>query len=273
MRVITIATDLDHPFLRRLLTPSCDAAGLRLDVLEGNQKGFRPRDKRALLTEYLAEQVAPDELVMFTDAYDTLFLRGADYIRTTYAGFAQRVVFSAESNCWPLGNVGLALHDGPPVRPYPYLNSGGFIGPAGDIVALNAKYPTPPSEHFPLLGRLGTHGVDTDRLHGASDQYYWTLVQLLEPDTVGLDHGAVLFENFAPTVANFCELSRWTSDFRAHGRQAASYRRERTRLESRLQSPSGAAQVHFASALAKTVVLDLLDEGQLPSWLTEVLPR
>ncbi|WP_433232797.1 glycosyltransferase domain-containing protein [Micromonospora sp. CA-248260] len=273
MRVITIATDLEHPFLRRLLEPSCAAAGLRLVVLEGTQKGFRPRDKRALLTEYLDRHVAPDELVMFTDAYDTLLLRGADHILDTYAGFPQRVVFSAESNCWPLGNVGLALHDSPPVRPYPYLNSGGFIGPAGDIVALSAKYPKPPSEHFPLLGRLRAHGVDPDRLHATSDQYHWMLVQLLEPDTVGLDHGAVLFENFAPAVANFCELSRWTSDFRTNGRQAASYRRERTRLESRLQSPSGAAQVHFASALAKTVVLDLLDEGQLPSWLAGVLPR
>ncbi|WP_329008954.1 hypothetical protein OG271_23600 [Micromonospora rifamycinica] len=273
MKVITIATDPEHPFLRRLLAPSCEAVGLELVVLTADQKGFRPRDKRACLTDHLTRHVAPDELVVFTDAYDTMFLRGEEYLRSAYAAFTQPVVFSAESNSWPLGSVGLALHQDPPVRPYPYLNSGGFIGPAGDILALCARYPTPPSERFPLLDQLRTHGFDADRLYGPSDQYYWTLVRLLEPDTVGLDNGAVLFENFAPAVTNFCELSRWSSDFRARGRQAPSYRREYARLQTRLRTPSGAAQVHFASSLTKAVVLDLLDEGQLPSWLTEVLPR
>lgn len=266
MKVVTIASDLEHPFLRRLLVPSCDAVGLNLVVLQANKKGFRPRDKRAILTGYLA-RCAADELVMFTDAYDTLFLRGEEYIRKIHAGLSHPVVFSAEPNSWPLGNLGLALQKVPPVRPYPYLNSGGFIGLAGDILALCAKYPKPPSEQFPLLRHLRTHDFDTDKIYGVSDQYYWTLVHLLEPDTVGLDNGAVLFENFAPTVANFCDLPRWTSDFRARGKQAASYRREHARLQARLQSPSGAAQVHFAASLTKAVVLDLLDEGQLPSWL------
>ncbi|MFD2767402.1 glycosyltransferase domain-containing protein [Micromonospora eburnea] len=273
MKVITIATDLEHPFLRRLLVPSCDAVGLNLVVLEANKKGFRPRDKRAFLTDYLTRCAAPDELVMFTDAYDTLFLRGEEYILKAHAGFSQSVIFSAEPNSWPLGTIGLALQKDLPARPYPYLNSGGFIGPAGDILALCAKYPSPPSEQFPLLKQLRTHDFDTDRMYGPSDQYYWTLVHLLESDTVGLDNSAILFENFTPTVANFCELSRWTSDFRAHGKQAASYRREYARLQARLQSPSGAAQVHFASSLTKTVVLDLLDEGRLPSWLVGVLQR
>lgn len=273
MKVITVATDVENPFLRRLLVPSCDAVGLDLVVLHANKRGFRPRDKREFLTDYLARCVAPDELVIFTDAYDTLFLRGEEYIQKKYASFSHSVVFSAEPNSWPLGSIGLALQRDPPVRPYPYLNSGGFIGPAGRILALCAKYPKPPSEPFPLLDRLRTHGFDTDSRYGVSDQYYWTLVQLLESDTVGLDNGAVLFENFAPAVSNFCDLSRWTSDFRARGRQAPSYRREHARLQARLQSPSGAAQVHFAASLTKTVVLDLFDEGQLPSWLVGGLPQ
>lgn len=273
MKVITIATDLEHPFLRRLLAPSCDALGLDLVVLQSDKKGFRPSDKREVLTDYLARRATPDELVMFTDAYDTLFLRGEEYIRKAHAGLSHSVVFSAEQNSWPLGNIGLALQKNPPVRPYPYLNSGGFIGLAGDILALCAKYPNPPSERFPLLRHLRTHGVDTDKMFRFSDQYYWTLVQLLEPDTVGLDNGAALFENFAPAVANFCDLSRWTSDFRARGKQSAGYRREHARLQARLRTPSDAAQVHFAASLTKTVALDLFDEGQLPSWLVGVLPR
>ncbi|GAA4459906.1 hypothetical protein GCM10023170_060180 [Phytohabitans houttuyneae] len=271
MKVVTIASDLEHPFLTRLLMPSCEAVGLNLVVLHATKKSFRPRDKRAVLTDYLARSAAPDELVMFTDAYDTLFIRGEEYVRKTHAGLSHPVVFSAERNSWPMGHIGLAIQKDPPVRPYPYLNSGGFIGLAGDILALCAKYPEPPSEHFPLLRHLRTHDFDTDKVYGFSDQYYWTLVQLLEPDMVGLDNGAALFENFAPAVANFCELPRWTSDYRANGKQAASYRREHARLQARLQSPSGAAQIHFAASLTKAVVLDLLDEGQLPSWLVGVL--
>ena len=273
MRVITIATDLDHPFLRRLLTPSCDAAGLRLDVLKGNQKGFRPRDKRALLTEYLAEQVHTGRA---GDVHRRVrhALPAGGGLHPHHVRRASRSVGSARAEPLAAGNVGLALHDGLPLcGRTPISTAVASSGPPVTSRPSNAQYPTPPSQHFPLLGRLG----DARRRHGTGCTEPVTSTtgrssNSCEPDTVGLDHGAVLFENFAPTVANFCELSRWTSDFRAHGRQAASYRRERTRLESRLQSPSGAAQVHFASALAKTV-LDLLDEGQLPSWLTEVLPR
>jgi hypothetical protein len=271
MKVVTIATDLEHPFLRRLLVPSCDAVGLDLVVLQANKRGFRPRDKRAILTDYLARCVAPDDLVMFTDAYDTLFVQGEQYIRKIHESLSHSVIFSAEPNSWPLGNIGLALQKDPPVRPYPYLNSGGFIGLAGDILALCAKYPKPPSDQFPLLRHLRMYDSDTDKTFSFSDQYYWTLVHLLESDTVGLDNGAVLFENFAPAVANFWDLPRWIDDFRARGKQAASYRREQARIRARLQSPSGAAQVHFAGPLTKAVVLDMLDEGQLPSWLVGVL--
>ena len=162
-----------------------------------------------------------------------------------------------------------ALQEGPPVRPYPYLNSGGFIGPADDILALCTKYPEPPNDQFQLLQKLQAHGFDTNERFTYSDQYYWTLVHLLETETVGLDNSATLFEYFGPSVADVWdfEISRGIYDFRAQGKAATSYQRERARLQARLQSPSGAAQVHFATPMTKAAALDLLDEGQLPTWL------
>src|SRR5579863_2528315 len=157
MRLITIVTDLENPFFRRLLVPSCGAVGLELTVLHSRKQRFRYADKRVILTDYLSRAPA-DELIMFTDAYDVLFVRGEEYIEHAYSSFAQRVVFSAELNSWPLGVVGFALHKNPPIGRYPYLNSGGLIGSARDLADLLRKYPEPPSGQFELLSRLSSHG-------------------------------------------------------------------------------------------------------------------
>lgn len=223
-----------------------------------------------VLTNYLSNLVEHDELIVFTDAYDTLFIRGQQYIEQTYAGFHKPIVFSAEPNSWPLGVVGLALDNCPPVGRHPYLNSGGFIGVAGDILRLCTKYDEPPSNRFDLLERLRAHGYDTDRKFGWSDQYYWTLVRLLEADSIGLDHDASLFEYHGPPITDvvYSEVMRDVQEFQELGAASASYRHERARLGIRLQAPSQAAQVHFASSVTKAVTLDLLEAGELPGWLT-----
>jgi hypothetical protein len=272
MKVITIATDLNNPFLTGLLIPSCKTVGLDLVVLHAEAEGFKFKDKRSVLTQYLSQCDTPDELIVFTDAYDTLFIRGEDFIRDVYAGFQQSIVFSAESNSWPLGAIGMALHEELPARPYPYLNSGAFIGPVGDLRAMLEKYPTPPSDQFPLLRHLQVHGYDPDERFGYSDQYYWTLVRLLEPAKIGLDNRATLFENLGPAVADVTDpnIKIGIKEFYARGKDAASYQRERARLQERLQSPSDAAQLHFASVITKAVAQDLSNERQLPDWLCEL---
>jgi hypothetical protein len=285
MKVITIATDLENPFLQQLLVPSCGRVGLDLVILHAEMRErhgggatederlrrFQFRDKRLILADYLTQQSLGDELFVFTDAYDALFLRGEQYIREAYARFPQRIVFSGEENCWPLGVIGFALQEDPPVGPYPYLNSGGFIAPASDVLSLLNKYPEPASDRFPLLGRLRSHGYDTDRRFGHSDQYYWTLIHMLEPEIVGIDNTARLFETFGPPVADVWDPKAKIGirEFVARGKDAVSYQEERARLEVRLQSPSDAAQLHFNTTIAKSVLLDLYAEGQLPAWLRD----
>ncbi|MDW5328898.1 hypothetical protein [Plantactinospora sp. KLBMP9567] len=272
MKVVTVATDLENPFLSRLLIPSCRVADLELTVLHVQaRRKFRFADKRACLTRYLSQVADRDELIFFTDAYDTLFIQGERYIQHAYAGFPQPVVFSAELNCWPLGVVGLALCPGTPIGRYPYLNSGGIVGPAGDLLDLCTKYPEPPSGRFDLLERLRSHGYDTDQLFGSSDQYYWTLVQHLEPDRVGLDSDAQIFEYFGPSMPGLskAEIMREVQEFREQGRRAASYRRDRARLKAQLTTPSSAAQLHFASKMTKAALLDLWEEGEVPDWLRD----
>jgi hypothetical protein len=294
VKVVTIATDLENPFLQRLLIPSCIAVGLDLVVLCPttqparrrsvrtplsygltaamlNRMPFNFADKRVVLSRYLSQLCDREELIVFTDAYDTLFVRGETHIGAAHAAFAEPVVFSAELNSWPLGVVGLALYDGPPPGPYSYLNSGGFVGAARDILDLMVRYPDPPSARFEVLGRLRAHGYDTDALFGWSDQYYWTLVHLLEPAGVVLDHRARLFECYGKPYPDVGDAVRDSLELRGRGADAVCYRRERRRLLERLQTPGAAAQVHFSSAVTKAAALDLFEDGQLPGWITQVL--
>ncbi|MEU7590403.1 glycosyltransferase domain-containing protein [Micromonospora sp. NPDC049230] len=272
MKIVTIASDLDQPFLQRLLIPSCGILGLDLVILHSTKDGFRHSDKRSIITGYLARHVEADELIVFTDAYDTLFVRGQQHIEEAYKTFAQPVVFSAEVGSWPLGSLGFAILDAPPTPPYPFLNSGGYIGPAGVLLDLLDRYPQPPSDRFGLLRKLRKFGYDTNERYAFSDQYYWTLVQLLEGETVALDHTALLFENLGPPIPDVWDLQILLGhyEFYTQDRKAASYGQERARLEEVLKTPSQAAHIHFSNPMGKAAALDLLDEGKLPDWLREV---
>jgi hypothetical protein len=272
MRIVTVATDLENRFLKELLAPSCAAVGLDLVVLHLSIGSFTFSDKRVVLAKYLSDLADLDELILFTDAYDTLFIRGERHIEEAYDRLGKPLVFSAELNSWPLGVVGIALEAGPPVGRYPYLNSGGFIGVAGDILDLCTRYRRTPSDRFDLLRLLRTHGYDTDEQFAWSDQYHWTLVRHLERESIGLDHDASLFEYFGPPIRDVVhrEVMRDVHEFERLGTASAVYRRELERLSARLAVPSAAAQVHFASSMTKAAALALLDGNALPDWLTPV---
>jgi hypothetical protein len=276
VKVVTIATDLENVFLTRLLVPSCAAVGLELTILHpaaSASSAFTPSDKRAIMTGYLAGLHDRDELVVFTDAYDALFIRGEAYIESAYAAFGERIVFSAEPNSWPLGAIGFTLHAAPPADRFPYLNSGGYIGPAADLLDFYVRYPAPPTDRFEVLTRLRAHGYDPDRRFGWSDQYHWTLIQHLEPAAIGLDHDAALFECYAapnPDI-NLREMLRDAEGFREQGTDSPVYQQEHARLKASFDVASAAAHVHFASAVTKTVAMDMYDQGRWPDWLTSAL--
>jgi hypothetical protein len=240
MKVLTIATDLDNTFLNRLLVPSCNSAGLDLVILHSTKQDFRPRDKRLILTNYLTQHAAADDLIVFTDAYDTMFIRGEQYIREAYTASPRawcsapnRTAGHSARSCSPSRKV----H---PSGPYPYLNSGGFIGPADDILALCTKYPEPPNDQFQLLQKLQAHGFDTNERFTYSDQNYWTLVHLLETETVGLDNSATLFEYFGPSVADVWDFEISRGDIRFPGPR-----------QSRHKLSTGASQATGATAVTK----------------------
>ena len=275
VKVVTIATDLDNVFLTRLLVPSCAAVGLELTILHPAPaaSAFTPADKRTIMTGFLARVRDRDELIVFTDAYDALFIRGEQHIRNAYESLARRIVFSAEPNSWPLGPLGFTLDGTPPTGRFPYLNSGGYIGSAADLLDFYTRYPTPPTDRFEILDRLRAHGYDPDKRFGWSDQFHWTLVQRLEPEAIGLDHDATMFECFAAPNPDMSvrQMVSDAQELKQFGTDAPVYQTEHARLKATLDVPSTAAHLHFANAVTKAVARDMFDQGRWPDWLTTVL--
>lgn len=127
----------------------------------------------------VAEEVArydPSQLVLFADAFDVLFLDGADAILDTYTRLGRPLVFGAEKGCYPDG----ALEDEYPEAPTPwrFLNSGAYMGPAGCVRT--------------ALAEMLAHPRAAE---GAMDQELAALVHLRGRSPIALDHRCELFMN------------------------------------------------------------------------------
>lgn len=261
MKVITIASDLDNFFLRNLLMHSCEFFGLDLVVLlytGGQWETHRNKDR--LLLKYL-EHEDKNELIFFTDAYDTVFLNGASVIQEAFEKANTPLLFSGEVNCWPFqGFTAYYPTQSQPV-PYPYLNSGGYIGRAGVITELLQKY-----EHVSItdLKTLCDHqalqGI-SEQQYAWSNQYYWTLVYLSQAEVISIDTHASLFLTLGPS---YDVLKEHLKDFATRGVQSSIYLSERSRLEDVLNFKEAMpSHIHFNGPFAKQIVKDKFVEGSL----------
>lgn len=275
VKVVTVATDLKHPFLRRFLVRSCAALGLHLVILKPREacdwQGFI--SKKILLARYLDSVRDRDELLLFTDGYDTVFVRGAQPIVEAYARCGAPILFSGETNSWPLGAIGCVLYGARPEGRFPYLNTGGFIGRASQIQDLMRRYPEAPIDRFPALRDLESHGYDLRKDYGWSDQFYWTLVHLLERERIAVDREAHVFEYFGPQLADVVvrEVVALNEASARKWRRSAFYRKETRRIEKRLLTQATGSQLHFAGKISTRIVSGLYKRGRLPNWLRDVV--
>ncbi len=93
----------DNFALRRYVC-SLEAAGLSAQVMALGDVHLGVGEKvLRLRRELLGLKDDAATVVLFSDAYDVLFLAGADAILARFKKLAKRVVFSADTNCWPYG--------------------------------------------------------------------------------------------------------------------------------------------------------------------------
>lgn len=131
MLIITVATD-ENELLERF-KHSCNNFGLRYKILglEKQWSGGNMIDgpgggmKLNLLKKELRRHLN-DEIILFTDSYDVIFLSDEKEIMKKFLSFNCDLVFSAEKECWPNKKTSVFFKDNE--GPYKYINSGGFIG-------------------------------------------------------------------------------------------------------------------------------------------------
>jgi hypothetical protein len=80
------------------------------------------------------ELLPPEQLVLFTDAYDVIIQNSLDKLESWINANPEKVIFAAESAKWPLDIED--LYPAPLQFPSPYLNSGVFAGKAKSILSL-----------------------------------------------------------------------------------------------------------------------------------------
>ncbi len=142
MKFITVASK-DHPGLTNL-KKSANHFGIDLEVLGYGQPYHGNGTKIHHLVQYLSS-VDPEDIVLFTDAYDSIFVRDPSDLTVVFKEFEKPVVFSCEDNYYfriqAIQNLILNPYykwkypkSESKFRKYRYLNSGGYIGYAGKLL-------------------------------------------------------------------------------------------------------------------------------------------
>jgi hypothetical protein len=166
LKVITVATH--EPTGLQQLRKSMDRMGLDYVVL-GIGEPWQGFGMKVIKTREYLRTLEGYTHFIFVDAYDTLFLKPI----TEYEG---GIVFSTEKNCWPDYNAPYPVS----TKVFRYLNSGCYIAPIDEYLALTDEYPIN---------------------YADDDQRYFTNIYL-RSGKIKLDCDCKLFQSYAFTDQN-----------------------------------------------------------------------
>jgi hypothetical protein len=172
------------------LKASCEHFKLRLTTIEhiGDWESHKLKDLN--LYNYL-KSLNDDDIIVFTDGYDTLFLSDEKEILTKFYKQNCDILFSAEVNCYP--DQKLAKQYKESNTKYKYLNSGGFIGYAKVILRVYEQY---------LFSKKGSN-IDFSDDYKWSNQYVWTKIFLQKGFNIKLDYDCEIFQTFSNSLQLF----------------------------------------------------------------------
>jgi len=177
---ITIATK-PHPVLDKLKErieenrETIEVLGLQENRQIGWENQQRFGVKLQEVADYLKRpHLEPDDIILFTDAYDVAYFGTFDEIIKRYKQFNSPIVFGCESECHPDPDRASKYPSYNMTHEFPFLNSGLFIGSV-DALRKCIK---------------GYEYNDTD-----DDQRYWTTRYLENTDLITLDHTNRIFLN------------------------------------------------------------------------------
>lgn len=141
--------------------------------------GYKINLFKKALEEYKNDK---DRIILFTDAYDVVFLGSLDEIVKRFKQTNARILFGAEGYCWPKEELKSKY---PEVKKGKrYLNSGLYMGYAADV--------------YELLNYKPLKDTDDDQLFFTEAYLDENLRKKLE---IKLDHTSEIFQNLNGAVS------------------------------------------------------------------------
>ncbi|KAG5672352.1 hypothetical protein PVAND_002485 [Polypedilum vanderplanki] len=188
--IFTVASEAKDGYLRYLR--SADEYGLNVTTLgfgvpwRGGDMNYRGGGYKVNLLKEALEPYKDDEnqIIMFTDSYDVIFLASWADILEKFKEAKAKVIFAAENFCWPDDELRSKYPpvDGDGQR---FLNSGMFIGYAKNV--------------YNILSY-------TDIKDTEDDQLFYTHVYLNEKmrneNNIKLDHKSAIFQNLNGNIGD-----------------------------------------------------------------------
>jgi hypothetical protein len=184
IKVVCCISDFNIAGYRNGLALSCNLLKINLITLYHEDKWDSHRLKDNYLKSFLRSQPR-EQIVLFTDGYDTMFLAKEMAIYQKYLQLSptREIVIAAETNCYPDNEL---KEEYPQIRgSYRFLNSGGIIGPAGKL--LEALYE---------IDKMKLAKEDQGRYEW-SNQYLWTKLFLSKSRPLILDYHCELFQTLS----------------------------------------------------------------------------
>ncbi|XP_032526726.1 procollagen-lysine,2-oxoglutarate 5-dioxygenase isoform X2 [Danaus plexippus] len=202
VKVLTVATEKNHG-LERFLR-SARVYNINVEVLGegkkwegGDMKHEGGGHKVNLLKDKLSSMKIPedrDQIILFTDSYDVMFLGSLDEIVQKFLAMSVRVLFSAEPFCWPDSSLASQYPDSQQLNPF--LNSGGFIGYLPELLKIL---------NYETVGNKD------------DDQLFYTKVYLdedyRESLRISLDHKSAIFQNLHGALSDVQLVANSTDEW------------------------------------------------------------
>ncbi len=187
--ITTIDNECDNGLIN-YLEPSCEYHNIDLNVLEIDRKMESLREKDLMVSYYL-KNIPDDEIILFTDGYDTFFVANETEIIEKFKLCKTKLLFAAEVNCMPDQNLS-KLYEKNDYK-FKYLNAGAFIGEAGFIKFLYNRYPF----NSMIFGKRFEW----------SNQYCWHQIYLKHNKEIRLDYTSEIFYTLATNYAHIGDLN------------------------------------------------------------------
>jgi len=197
---ITVSTK-DNEKLQRLLK-SAKKYNINIEVLgldmNTDTLGHSDNQKFGMKLRYPLEylnKLDDNDLLLFSDAWDVIYIDNLDSIYEKYKKFNKPIVFGAELFAWPDADKASEYTD-TQNEYFKYLNSGLYIGVAKDLKEILNNY---------------KGGEDID------DQRFWVDMYFKNRDKIALDVKAELFLDAAGTDKNDYDFTSGSFIFKKTG--------------------------------------------------------